>query len=780
MADQSPDYKQLYLEEQRRREEEQFRRQAAEHAYEQEQRRREEEQRRREEEQRGRKNAEQARDSAEARTRSTTLPEFLDACHVYLHSNLVVQTDATLSTRGDPVNAKNKPRPERLRAWTDFATQQEGIWDVLMSSDFVTKQLFTSLHTLSESGQAVQQRKLGSEQDLHFFQRLTVDNPVSQIIREMYSDQSLRRKFGLRGAVNFENHANTLSPEEGIEEAMQQLSVSGHRRRRSPRLQAKASSSASSNPTDTTRNETSRPSRARADQFCVYNTSDDKRVAAFVIEYKAPHKIPLGYIYEGLDDMDLDDVVQYRENESSRDRFRRLMAAVVTQAYSYMIQIGVEYGCVCTGEATVFLRVPRDPTTVYYFLSVAKGDVGDTTGWTQDSDGPNRLHLTAVGQMLAFTLQAMTSPPRSQKWRDDAFVQLKSWEVLFDELLDEIPSTEAPSSEYRPPRDPSFLRMSPVRLRRRLARARSPDSANDQSQQDPSDEEPDADTPSRQPVRSHHSSFTQLESRSASSLDSHRTGQSGQYCTQKCLLGLMKGGPLDQSCPNVMKHGSDRHRIRVRTFLQLIQQQLAKDLDSNCEPIGIHGACGVPFRVRLASHGYTVVAKATPIWFTDRLEWETAIYKRLRLIQGMHVPVCLGSIDMEKPYRYEGIAELQCMMFLSYGGKRLDKLLDKRTSKDKLLIAEQLDRSAKAIHNLGVLHTDLELRNMLWDEHRRQLMVIDFERAQVHRPRRILGDIPANQKSTTKASTNAAKAQRNGCMFVREDNHAAKELRRLR
>jgi len=321
-------------------------------------------------------------EKAEARTRNTTLPEFLDACYISLHSNLVVQTDATLSTRGDPANAKSKPRPERLRSWTDFATQQEDIWDTLMSSDFVTKQLFHSLHALSVSGRTTQQRKLGSEQDLHFFQRLTVDNPVSQIIREMYSDRSLRRKSGLHGAVNFENYANTLSPEEGIEEAMQQLSVSGTRRRRSPRLQAKASSSATSNPTDTARNETSRFTRARVDQFCIYNTSDDQRVAAFVIEYKAPHKIPLGFIYEGLDDMDLDDVVQYHENESSRDRFRRLIAAVITQAYSYMIQIGVGHGCVCIGEATIFLRVPRNPTTVYYFLSVAKGDVGDMTGWT--------------------------------------------------------------------------------------------------------------------------------------------------------------------------------------------------------------------------------------------------------------------------------------------------------------------------------------------------------------------------------------------------------------
>lgn len=50
------------------------------------------------------------------------------------------------------------------------------------------------------------------------------------------------------------------------------------------------------------------------------------------------------------------------------------------------------------------------------------------------------------------------------------------------------------------------------------------------------------------------------------------------------------------------------------------------------------------------------------------------------------MPVCLGSIDMGKPYRYEGIAELDHMMLLSYGGKRLDKL---QTGKDELFIAQQ-------------------------------------------------------------------------------------------
>lgn len=87
----------------------------------------------------------------------------------------------------------------------------------------------------------------------------------------MHDDRALQRRFGLRGSVKFENHANTLSPEQEGEGGIQ-----------------------------------SQSSRPRADQFCVYNTGEESCTAAFVIEYKAPHKLPLGYIYEGLNDMDLD------------------------------------------------------------------------------------------------------------------------------------------------------------------------------------------------------------------------------------------------------------------------------------------------------------------------------------------------------------------------------------------------------------------------------------------------------------------------------------------
>jgi hypothetical protein len=131
-------------------------------------------------------------------------------------------------------------------------------------------------------------------------------------------------------------------------------------------------------------NPTTSPSRPRADQFYVYNISsiDSKgnyRVAALTIEYKAPYKLTLGHIYKGLGEMDLDEVVEIGEEESVAIRCRRLVAAVITQGYLYIVRAGLEYKEIYIDEATIFLRVPDDPSTVYYSLLVPKGDVGPTT-----------------------------------------------------------------------------------------------------------------------------------------------------------------------------------------------------------------------------------------------------------------------------------------------------------------------------------------------------------------------------------------------------------------
>jgi serine/threonine protein kinase len=57
----------------------------------------------------------------------------------------------------------------------------------------------------------------------------------------------------------------------------------------------------------------------------------------------------------------------------------------------------------------------------------------------------------------------------------------------------------------------------------------------------------------------------------------------------------------------------------------------------------------------------------------------------------------------------------------------------------------------RAIHNLGVLHSDPIPGNIVWNEENQRVIFIDFERAQYQR-RTPLGPIAANQKRKRVAS----------------------------
>lgn len=706
------------------------------------------------------------------KNRNTTLVEFLDACHVHLHNSLNVQTDSKLSTQGDPSNAKAKVRPEEIVEWSEFPKSQAAIWKDLQKSNFMHERHFSSIQSLTEWGVTIYDRMMSSELDLNNFERDCVENQIASIIKHMYNSPSLRKKFCLKGSIKFENHANTLSPEEEIKANMQHLSISENRRSR--RLLAQYPNPPENfalEPTTGTAAIKMKTTRPRADQFCVYNISsgtEDKniRVPAFIIEYKAPHKLDLACIHEGLKDMKLEEVINSHKTQSPQDHFRRLVAAAITQAFSYMIQAGLEYGYVCTGEAFIFLRVPENPQTVYYFLSVPKNDVGSTTGLVSDPSGKNRLHLTAVGQVLAFTLQALKSPIRGHSWQANAFARLKTWEVVYDELLKNVSEDSICSSEYRP-RQNDFLRMSPIRLRPRLAPAGSSgcqlSSDDDQFSDDGSDPDPDPDpeTPSRTRRQQTAKNLTQKPgpvTKKSSVQSSHPRDNNMLYCTQKCLRGLVHGGSLDKTCPNINDHGeSNNHEIDQPTFLKLIHQQLSKDLDHDCMPVGIHGARGALFMIRLTSYGYTVAAKCTTIDFVAHLKREAIIYEQLRPIQGFHVPVYLGSVDLDQSYIYDGICELVHMMFLSFGGQCLARYHDSLIGEQMI---QQVKRSFQAIHHLGVLHRDVAQRNMLWDAKQNQLMIIDFERAEIQESRSVLGTISPNRKRKRATTTTTTRTKR--------------------
>ncbi|EED22749.1 conserved hypothetical protein [Talaromyces stipitatus ATCC 10500] len=712
-----------------------------------------EERQRREEAERRQEVAEQNLRLERLQTQNTTLPEFLTACHEHLFLGLAIQKDKKSSTKGDPANADRKLRPSRIQEWTDFPDEQMAIWEDLMDADFVTERHFTPLLALREAGKQIRKRMHGSELDIGHFLRETAESPVASIIEELYASPQIRRKFHLNGDVTFENHANTLTDESGIVTDMRSLSLATDRPRRSERLAARRSQESSRSSSRTTRQTTAqrRPPRPRADQFCVYNRGPDKKEPAFAIENKAPHKFSLAHIKAGLQDMELDRIVRYQKDESPEDICRRVVAAVITQAAHYMYEGGYEYGCVSTGEAFIFLRVPyEDPSTVLYYLSVPKEDVGDTTDWAGDVNGDNRLHLTAVGQLLAFTLRALRTSPRDINWRNWAMSQLKMWEMVYDDLLEEIEEKHIPASEYKPPLSRTkYWRQSPVKTRSTAARVISCQPSQGSPLSDHEDDTDDPPTPSRGPRDSH---FPQRQTTTATVRNSSRSqhsasskGKARKYCSQKCLSGLRGRGLLDKQCPNVIEHGVGRHRLNTKMLINLLDRQLSRDPDPNeelgCESLHVHGTRGALFKITLWSHGYTFVGKGVPIDFIECAKREEMMYSHLRAIQGQFVPIVLGGLDIRRPFSYDGIAKMVRLTLMSYAGRNLAN----HHEIDQTLVIAQAETSLRAIHDLGVLHGDPIPGNMTLNEENKQVMFIDFERAQ-YQKRIPLGSISANRK----------------------------------
>lgn len=99
-----------------------------------------------------------------------------------------------------------------------------------------------------------------------------------------------------------------------------------------------------------------------------------------------------------------------------------------------MIGKGVRYGYVCIGEAFIFLHIPEDdPTVVYFSLCIPHLDVV-----ANDEAG---LRRTAVAQVFAIILQAMSVEPPPMSWHDKT-TSLGTWPADDNYMLENYPKTE--------------------------------------------------------------------------------------------------------------------------------------------------------------------------------------------------------------------------------------------------------------------------------------------------------------------------------------------------
>ncbi|KAG6005799.1 hypothetical protein E4U21_007632 [Claviceps maximensis] len=754
------------------------------------------------------------RDRIRDEIRSTTLAEYLNACHNLVFTRLTVKTNASRNAAGS-IYAYHKLVPGQLKKWTKFIKYQEKMLDKVYSLLKPDNRLFDSRHYLATVGKKVLAAPIANEKMLEKFMHNCVESPVIHIIGEL----SKTAKFPKLGSgINFENHLKAISD----------MAPEVIERRQKQRIQQKEPASLSQERPRTPEH-IQDSARLNANQICVnvcYNENGkEKRILIAVAEYKSPHKLSLEQLRAGLHDMDIfkDVVCKDKTPVDPTAKFihdaEQLTAAAIAQTYHYMIKGGLSYSLLTTGQAIVFLRIKwKNPSVLYYHFAEPGLEVKGNEGL---------LSYTAVAQYVAFHLMAVCDHKSvNQKTRQQAINNLKTWSVNFRDIASTILKDTLPSTPLSPAFHPlSYERTGPMVRRSRRITNLSPSeitpplghpqdnedaeavevSGSEDDTEFDEDVEPDENSSPNEHSSSddeygpadaggrHPSSHSPTDRRQThQGQRGHRghganqkpsgTGSRGsgrvrkrkadpvfQYCTQKCLLGLVRGYVLDSKCPNFVLHNQEvsmqsdndskhAHPITYSDFLAMLSKQLQHDLDSGITSLDIVGTRGALFKITLLSYGYTFIGKGTVDVFVPDLEHEATVYKRLERLQGVNVPVFLGTLDLHalgRTYYYDFRVDVVYILLLSYGGIPVRGVCNEDRHNPPLL--QTATQSMKAIHQEGVVHMDARSRNMLFNAETQGVMFIDFERSQLRpQTQRDLTSLSPTKRRRVQASASKA------------------------
>ncbi|KAL8941718.1 MAG: hypothetical protein Q9211_001709 [Gyalolechia sp. 1 TL-2023] len=678
------------------------------------------------------KNAQLESDNAEKdiQLRKTTFLELLEQCHIHFSDRLNVESNPALATGGATSNVDNKLRPERMERWTgfinDWHTAFAEVRDLFQTQSEADQRRFSSIHAIDDRARLAR-HKVSCEIDTRLYHYAAVEPFVHEALNELISVASQGEEPGepstarvnlrLGNAVRFENHANTLTklPDPDA-------------------LQA-------------------RPTYAN--QICVRVGDGGNTTSVAVVEIKPPHKATNHLVTAGLRPMNLEEsVLKHLDGpapSSSKGNFQRaadkFVAMIVTQTFSYMAQSGISHGCIITGEIMIFLRIlEEDPRTVYFYHADPIAEVADE----RQSSQPFPYHCTAIAQLVSFCLMAHRAPGFDQEWRAIAR-EGPRWHFSKHEAIDKIPmdaaKLERPKSALTPRREitNSFQGPpigSPIPLRFRTSC--NPEFASPSRKPD-RDDDPDGEHEDQSPTKERHArqSKGKQPERNAgqgtgATKSSRGTTRNYAYCTQQCLKGLTDRGAMDSGCPNYDFHPQKdgRHAITRPAFARLLRQQLAKDRDNYLLDLKHQGSTGRLFKLTLASHGYTLVGKGTTSDFIVDSKREGRVYNHLKARQGKTIPVYLGNIDLVVPW-IDIDMDIIHMLLMSFAGQCVLKW---SASSDDM---EEGARFNEECVQIGALHRDTYLRNIMWNEETQNLMFVDFDRTilfDLRRPPKVVID----------------------------------------
>ncbi|KAG5951265.1 hypothetical protein E4U58_001214, partial [Claviceps cyperi] len=251
----------------------------------------------------------------------------------------------------------------------------------------------------------------------------------------------------------------------------------------------------------------------KPDRMCLralvfQDSTHEVRTVLYACEYKIPFLLEALEVREAMAFL----APHFDQTIDKGHKARRDVQRVFIQLYHYMMKGYTEFGILNTGRVIVFCRVDwKNPGTLHYHIA----DPGRDVAVADDAD---KAFNGAVGQCLAFTLLALRQSDQTGQERRQTIVEtLPRW---------------AGGSSNAPPL-PNALPSSDASPEGGAGASGSSASRAEESDSQRQSGQTDIGTRSNQ-----------LGGRTMQRI------QDRQYCSQKCLLGLVRGDFLDPTCPN--------------------------------------------------------------------------------------------------------------------------------------------------------------------------------------------------------------------------------------
>ncbi|OAA67181.1 phosphotransferase-like protein [Niveomyces insectorum RCEF 264] len=756
---------------------------------------------------------------------NSTFSDFLRFCHERVFLNIKIERNSLLSTGGGVTRVHGKQYPRRLAPWTEFHALHQASYDHLAQA-FQQQRLFPSTAGLSYLVSKLRDQKLASEEDLKTFECLAVEGCALDVLPHflrLAADGTTTYPNGNPPlSISFNNYPfgvvaresdeesdeSEIEKDEQKQEQKQKQKQKQPRRGRSRKRDDKPFMTKDDRPaymsalavakhdmdaavlhavTAEEQRDKSGPPRkrrslgrtkVRPDQWCFRHGQDGTMRPLFVVEYKAAHKINgellRSYLMPDAAASLMENAIRVANKEySSKDLgddsvAMRDVGQILTQAFHYMVDYGLQFSYVTTGYAFIFLYLdPDQPSTLFYHLAEPK------TAVNPKDDGT--LRYSAVALLVSFVVMSARGGHMSQGWKKHVRKTLPTWPKPYEDMKD-IPAFSPDKKALRTTTEVVLVAKQTIETckdprKQGSTRRRDADDDDDpQPRPGPAGGAPSSSGTTRKTLASTttmNSPSTKHTSDSNSTKGSQQQQQQQQqqtepstlgwtwaqsfekpsmttrsYCTQACLLGLKRGGNKDPRCPNVglhRRHNNNnntrddrRHPISAEQLRTQLVQQLAEDLDNDCENLerdGMYGATGALFKLVLSQYGYCFVGKGVQRAHRKRLAKEALAYGFLEACQGRLVPVELGMIELADEYWTQCGAHISHMMLMSFAGHSLwHHARQAQDAEQTLLLYEtETRRTLCELKQYGLVHGDVNNNNMVWNEELQRVLAIDFD-----------------------------------------------------